>query len=1225
MAINFSGFGKGIFLKPIDSGPDAAVADPTDNIEGSFWVYQSKLKVYVNAAIREIATLDETQIFTNKSIDADNNTITELETDNLKAGVLITSTIMAGASDTTIPSALAIKTYIDDAILTKDEASEIAFDNTTSGLTATNVQTAIDEVEGRLDTAETGLSDHLADTADAHDASAISLLDSGANYTATEVEAALAEVKVIADAAATSTDLSNHLSDATDAHDASAVSNVPSGNLAATDVQGALNEIQSELDGVGSGSQNTIYTQNFNDDNPSDLTAGANRGKSATFDGGGTFGGTITDYTAFPFEGTQTLYYKQAAGTGSENDYFHFGTIPIEDVQKGEFINLTFHYALEETSGMHVVIYDDTNNVKLDSHELTKVFASPLIRKRFSTEVYVPTNCSALKIGFHQVGTPTGSQDMFVDKLSLSESVSQDRLTTSTEIIQVAHGFTVGQSVYHDSSVPEWKLAKADAIGTVPQYVITSVPETDNFYVKQTGETRIVGHGFTIGEYYFTSEATAGLSVSTEPSTGFSCPIFYVRDADTIIVNVQKATSVDGIAASNVVNTPAGDIAATDVQAAINELDTEKQANMSGTTDEIVIAADVVGIADDPILPGTGAVSLPTGTEAQRPGSPTNNMLRYNSDSDEFEGYADNTWGAIGGAGGGGLDVYHTETFDKTLAGDFSTGNNATFLGGGTIQGDLTIITDSSISGTNALRYGQVLGSLNDYFASPVIELDKKQRGNDSGFTQYVTYDGDSGDIKLVVYDVTNGNILTSELDLFENASNPTRMSISFFPPSNCTQIRYGGHVVVENAGQTLKMDDLEFTTDPFVYKNLIDNQYHNFGALASTMTSITSGALRFGTVPTSGVNSLVYDDTTGFFTAIKDVTLDTSLSWRATGTVNAFLEKSDGTITYSNSTNVAGRHETISSTIELKSGDAIRLRVDGTLDSVHPVYLNIHTQSETEHVVTPANVGTEYHKGFSTNFFDITGSTSNFDISQIDLSSSNLVEFNDTTETRLVAKEDIILDVTVFGEVGDAGGVVIYDSSAQFISINYSPATNLLTSASIEIKLSKGDYIYFTKQTGTRQGGLHFTARRTEVNFLAAVPVQKVAYVNPAALGNFYSTNAASTSYKTVGINNISGDTSFMSLSANQITLSSGKYTFEVNPGVISAQWIDFLLYNITDAANEEELLEVSFSNVSTVVNFTTVFLTVELTKATTFEFRTKSDVAGTEYFGRSKIIKLR
>jgi hypothetical protein len=44
------------------------------------------------------------------------------------------------------------------------------------------------------------------------------------------------------------TNLSNHLSDATDAHDASAISNIPSGNLTATDIQGAVDELQGDID-----------------------------------------------------------------------------------------------------------------------------------------------------------------------------------------------------------------------------------------------------------------------------------------------------------------------------------------------------------------------------------------------------------------------------------------------------------------------------------------------------------------------------------------------------------------------------------------------------------------------------------------------------------------------------------------------------------------------------------------------------------------------------------------------------------------------------------------------------------------------------------------------------------------------------------------------------------------------------------------------------------------
>jgi len=47
----------------------------------------------------------------------------------------------------------------------------------------------------------------------------------------------------------------------------------------------------------------------------------------------------------------------------------------------------------------------------------------------------------------------------------------------------------------------------------------------------------------------------------------------------------------------------------------------------------------------------TGALTLPAGTEAERPGTPTNGMVRYNSTSGSFEGYANAAWSGIGGGG----------------------------------------------------------------------------------------------------------------------------------------------------------------------------------------------------------------------------------------------------------------------------------------------------------------------------------------------------------------------------------------------------------------------------------------------------------------------------------------------------------------------------------------------------------------------------------------------
>lgn len=45
----------------------------------------------------------------------------------------------------------------------------------------------------------------------------------------------------------------------------------------------------------------------------------------------------------------------------------------------------------------------------------------------------------------------------------------------------------------------------------------------------------------------------------------------------------------------------------------------------------------------------TGAAILPAGTQAQRPGTPANGYIRYNSTTNEFEGYRNGAWGQIGG------------------------------------------------------------------------------------------------------------------------------------------------------------------------------------------------------------------------------------------------------------------------------------------------------------------------------------------------------------------------------------------------------------------------------------------------------------------------------------------------------------------------------------------------------------------------------------------------
>ena len=76
------------------------------------------------------------------------------------------------------------------------------------------------------------------------------------------------------------------------------------------------------------------------------------------------------------------------------------------------------------------------------------------------------------------------------------------------------------------------------------------------------------------------------------------------------------------------------------------------QTTITGTSNSITITngnasggAPTIAIADNPVLTGTGGITVPTGTTAQRAG--TNGTLRYNTSTATFEGYANGSWGAI--------------------------------------------------------------------------------------------------------------------------------------------------------------------------------------------------------------------------------------------------------------------------------------------------------------------------------------------------------------------------------------------------------------------------------------------------------------------------------------------------------------------------------------------------------------------------------------------------
>jgi len=90
----------------------------------------------------------------------------------------------------------------------------------------------------------------------------------------------------------------------------------------------------------------------------------------------------------------------------------------------------------------------------------------------------------------------------------------------------------------------------------------------------------------------------------------------------------------------------------------------------------------------------TGSAIIPSGTEAQRDGSPAAGYLRFNSDEGSFEGYDGSAWGSIGGGASAGGAIYEN-TDDITANYTITTGSNGFSVGPMTIASGVSVTVPS--------------------------------------------------------------------------------------------------------------------------------------------------------------------------------------------------------------------------------------------------------------------------------------------------------------------------------------------------------------------------------------------------------------------------------------------------------------------------------------------------------------------------------------------------
>ena len=119
-------------------------------------------------------------------------------------------------------------------------------------------------------------------------------------------------------------------------------------------------------------------------------------------------------------------------------------------------------------------------------------------------------------------------------------------------------------------------------------------------------------------------------------------------------------------------------------------------ANGTVSTDAINLGQLTTAFTN-PTFSGTGFMLIPKGTTAQRPVSPVNGEIRYNTDTNQFEGYQGGAWGQLGGGatGGGGDEVFVENARTVTTNYTLSTGKSAESVGPITVNSGIVVTIPS--------------------------------------------------------------------------------------------------------------------------------------------------------------------------------------------------------------------------------------------------------------------------------------------------------------------------------------------------------------------------------------------------------------------------------------------------------------------------------------------------------------------------------------------------
>lgn len=346
-----------------------------------------------------------------------------------------------------------------------------------------------------------------------------------------------------------------------------------------------------------------------------------------------------------------------------------------------------------------------------------------------------------------------------------------------------------------------------------------------------------------------------------------------------------------------------------------------------------------VGLADNPVIPGTGSMTIPVGTTAEEPLG-AGGQIRYNSTTDAFYGYAAGQWRQFSTAGG------------VTLV---NTGNGLT---GGPITAAGTISIDTSIvatlSDTQTLTNKTMSGASNTFSNIPNSALSNSS----------VTFNGTT---------VALGGSATitaaAPYSATFNNSGAGDASGSTYDGSAARTISYNTVGASPLAGST-SLTTLGTVTAGTWNATPIGNSYL---ANSSITLGTTSVALGGSSLTLGGLTSvsLTQDPTSALQAATKqyvDGLVSTGLYYHPpvqVATTQSLAAQTGGTVTYNNGTGGVGATITLSVALTTLDGYSL-VNTDRILvkDEVNQTYNGVYTWATGGTVLTRSTDADSYGTG---------------------------------------------------------------------------------------------------------------------------------------------------------------------------------------------------------------------------------------------------------------------